>query len=269
VLSNNEVTLSTSIHTPGTYTVTVINVKDLAGNVIVPPNNTANYEYQQNTNQGASANLKIILEGAYNGFNMFTMLNDQSLLPLSQPYNTAPWNYYGPEQVSVIPADVVEWVLLEVRAETSFSTMLARRAAFLRRDGRIIDIDGSELVQFPGLPNGPYYIVVRHRNHLPVMSAIKIELTDSPPLYDFTTSQSKAYGNSPMKTLTGGKFGLCSADGNGDGKVDFIDFRYVWRNQNGSYGYLTGDFSLDGGVNIKDKNAFYRNNFGLISQVPN
>jgi len=45
-LSGRKVTLQTSVHSPGiNYTVTVINVEDLAGNPIAPPDNTADYEY--------------------------------------------------------------------------------------------------------------------------------------------------------------------------------------------------------------------------------
>jgi len=43
VLSGTQVTLTTSAHIPGAYTVTVINVTDLAGNIINPLYKTANY----------------------------------------------------------------------------------------------------------------------------------------------------------------------------------------------------------------------------------
>jgi hypothetical protein len=42
-LSGSKVTLNTSPHFPGSYLVTVINVKDVAGNPISPPDNTAEY----------------------------------------------------------------------------------------------------------------------------------------------------------------------------------------------------------------------------------
>ncbi|MCZ6702784.1 MAG: discoidin domain-containing protein [Ignavibacteria bacterium] len=43
-LSGSEVTLQTSVHSPDTYTVTIINVTDLAGNTIDPNSNSADYE---------------------------------------------------------------------------------------------------------------------------------------------------------------------------------------------------------------------------------
>ncbi len=47
---------------------------------------------------------------------MNTSINDRGSIPLSQPYNTPPWNYTGDESVISIPnADVVDWLLLELR----------------------------------------------------------------------------------------------------------------------------------------------------------
>ena len=64
---------------------------------------------------------------------------------------------------------------------------------FLKSDGTIVDTDGTSPVQFTGLSAGNYYIVIRHRNHLAIMSASAIPLSSSSALYDFTTAQSQAY----------------------------------------------------------------------------
>ncbi|NWF51393.1 MAG: discoidin domain-containing protein, partial [Ignavibacteriaceae bacterium] len=53
-LSDNKVTLITSVHQPGTYTVTVSNVKDLSGNTISGNANSAQYEMQSDPLQGLS-----------------------------------------------------------------------------------------------------------------------------------------------------------------------------------------------------------------------
>jgi len=49
-LSGSEVTLQTSVHSPGTYIVTVTNVQDPAGNTILQTANTAEYERDNTTN---------------------------------------------------------------------------------------------------------------------------------------------------------------------------------------------------------------------------
>ncbi|MBN1338239.1 MAG: right-handed parallel beta-helix repeat-containing protein, partial [Bacteroidales bacterium] len=60
--------------------------------------------------------LKAFLEGPFNGSEMNTTLNSGGHLPLSQPYNQAPWYYSGTEAVTAIPnTDVVDWVLIELR----------------------------------------------------------------------------------------------------------------------------------------------------------
>ena len=51
-LSSNIVTLTTSIHTPGSYSIIVSNVTDLSGNIIDPQYNSTIYEYEPNPNNG-------------------------------------------------------------------------------------------------------------------------------------------------------------------------------------------------------------------------
>lgn len=52
ILSGSEVILNTSSHLPGIYTVTVNNVTDLAGNIISPSANSAQYEFVQDPQTG-------------------------------------------------------------------------------------------------------------------------------------------------------------------------------------------------------------------------
>jgi hypothetical protein len=93
------------------------------------------------------ADLKVFLEGPFAGTGMNTVLYQSGHLPLTQPYNTAPWNYAGTENVAIIPsADVVDWVLLEFRdaplgaPSATPATTVERRAAFILIDGSIVDL---------------------------------------------------------------------------------------------------------------------------------
>ena len=54
----------------------------------------------------------IFLEGVFQNGKMNTELTQ---IPLNHPYNVAPWNYSGSENVSAIPSNTVDWVLLELR----------------------------------------------------------------------------------------------------------------------------------------------------------
>ncbi|HSD63950.1 MAG TPA: hypothetical protein VLB50_09120, partial [Ignavibacteriaceae bacterium] len=212
--------------------------------------------------------LKIFLEGPYYGNTMVTDLDSFALVPLTQPYNENPWNYNGNEAVDSIPPEIVDWILLELRTSPAASSVVSRRAAFVRNDGMVVDLNGDIKVTFAGVNSGSYYIVVRHRNHLSIMSKNPVEISDFPALYDFTTSQDKAYGSQPMKLLNNGKYGMYSGDGNGNGSVNTADYNTVWKKENGSIGYKEGDFDLNGGVNIVDSNAKWKPNKGKVTQVP-
>lgn len=214
-----------------------------------------------------TAKLKVFLQGPFTPGTgtMSLTLNTSRYIPLSQPYSAAPWNYNGTESVESIPAEVTDWVLLELRS--NLTTQVSRRAAFLKFDGSIVALDGVSSVDFPGVTPGSYYVVIRHRNHLAVMSATAIPLSSNSALYDFTTAQTQAYGTNPMKDL-GGVYGLYAGNGNGDGFISASDKNIIWFPQNGFSGYLKGDFNLNGFVTAGDKNLFWFPNNGLSSQVP-
>jgi hypothetical protein len=157
-------------------------------------------------------------------------------------------------------------VLVELRIGTASGTTVGKRAAFLKRDGTVVDADGSSPVSFPGLSPGNYYVVIRHRNHLAIMTASAISLSSSSALYDFTTSQSQAYGSSPMKDLGGGIYGMFTADTDGSGTVNATDRSNAWNQRNQS-DYLGTDVDLSGTVNAADRSVVW-NNRNLSTQVP-
>ena len=163
--------------------------------------------------------VKVFLEGPYNGLTMNTSLNSQGLIPHTQPYNIQPRNYVGAESVASIPPDVVDWILLDLRTGVEASSIIGRRAAFLKSDGRIVDLDGNSSVSFPGVSDGNYYLAVHHRNHLSIMSAIPLSFSNGniTTNYDFATGQDKAYGTeSDGKPLAEG-IGMIAGDANRTG----------------------------------------------------
>ena len=213
------------------------------------------------------ANIKVFLQGPYGSGSMSTALNSAGYVPLTQPYSGAPWNYSGSESVTSVPSSVVDWVLLELRTGTAASTNVAARAAFLKSDGSVVDLDGASPVSF-GIAGGSYYIVVKHRNHLAIMSASAADFTSGSASYNFTTAQSQAYGTNAMKDLGGGAFGMYAGDTNGNGQVQNDDKNDYWRIQVGTAGYKSADFNLNGQVQNDDKNDYWQFNVGLGTQVP-
>ena len=100
------------------------------------------------------------------------------------------------------------------------------------------------------------------------MSSSPVSLMTSSSNYDFTTSQSKAYGTNPMMSLASGIYGMYSGDGDANGGISSTDRNNIWRVENGSVGYLPGDYDLSGGVNSTDINLCWRLNNGIVTQVP-
>ena len=84
---------------------------------------------------GFNLELKAMLEGPVSGSVMLTPLNLGGMIPLSQPYNMLPWNYNGTESTAVVPANVVDWVLVELRDATSAAN--ATSATRIATAGRI------------------------------------------------------------------------------------------------------------------------------------
>ena len=223
-------------------------------------------------NQPLLADVKVYLQGFYSEADsaMHTGLRDSSLLPLAQPFSSAPWLYSGTEQVDSIPSGVVDWVLVKLRTSPAAGDEVAVRSGFLHRDGHIYDLDGISPLAFPGLPPGGYYLVVDHRNHLAVMSSTAHALDFVANLYDFSTAQGQAYGPDPLVVLPGGRLAMPAGDANGDNAVDTADKLSYWRNQNGTFWTYDklSDFNGDGSIDAADLNRYWRPNDGKTSQVP-
>ncbi len=222
-------------------------------------------------------NIKVILAGPYNGTDMNTDLNTLGLIPLNQPFNSntnADWYYTGTESVSSIPANVVDWVLIQIRdasdaASADNGTVVDTKAAFLLNDGSIVDLDGTSNLTFTGISySSGLFPVVWHRNHLGVISSTRMTRTGGVYTFDFTAAGS-AYSNSNAGEtyLGGGVWGLFSGDASGDGLLDAGDIT-SWANDAGSQGYFPGDMNLDSQVGNVDKNDFCVGNFGNESQIP-
>jgi hypothetical protein len=219
-----------------------------------------------------AANIKVLLEGPYSAGLMTTTLNSSGLLPLSQPYSGTPWNYPGTEAVSAFPANVTDWVLVELRTSTAGSSKVASAAGFVRKDGLITNLDGTSCLSFGSLAAGNYYLVIYHRNHIPVMSATPMQLKTNSALYDFTTGSSRVYGGANgCKLIDGGasRWGMITGDGNCDGNIYVEDYTDYWIPEFGlSNVYSIGDFSMDGVVFTDDYTDYWIPNFGKNNVLP-
>ncbi len=164
-------------------------------------------------------------------------MNSVSLANCQGFQNTAAYgSYTGTENVangfftsSPATTDMTDWVMLEIK--NSSGSIVSRRAAFVREDGKIVDLDGVSPVSFYGLSSGNYNLTIRHRNHLSIrtsslqsFTASKLGASSSVLSYDFTTGQDKAYQNPGITTNAamsqiGAVFMMWAGNSNGDNFV--------------------------------------------------
>jgi hypothetical protein len=99
---------------------------------------------------------------------------------------------------------VVDWVLLELRDAASVNVVVKRRAALLLRNGDIRDIDGASPVRFNDVAAGNYRLVVRHRNHMGIITANSYALGTIPTNIDLTSATHPVtHGVAGRKSITG------------------------------------------------------------------
>ena len=217
--------------------------------------------------------VKAFLQGPYASGSMNATLNSLGDLPTSDPYSqgeSVPAGFFSAHST------IVDWVLVGLRTGTAAATTIKTRAAFIKMNGDIVDLDGTSRVCFMGVSPGDYYIVIRHRNHLAVMSASAVSLSNTGTTYDFTTGDGSQFypgngsGAKLLESSPSNVWGMIAGDGNSDNIIDARDKNNFWRTENGtSWSYSKySDFNLDGNLDATDKNNFWRPNNGTSSQVP-
>ena len=224
---------------------------------------------------GIDLDMLVYLEGPYQEGSMVTHLKDSDLLPTSQPYSGVPWNCPGSEIVDPIPANVVDWVCVELRdaasAETADgSTWVEKQAAFILNDGSVVGLDGVSVLQFTANIYKNPYIVVWHRNHIGILSANALTEEGGTYSYDFSTSITQAHGGAAGYKIidTGsGLYGMAGGDANNDGSIGAAD-KSLWSGDAGTTGYKSSDFNLDTQVSNPDKNDIWQKNSTVSSQIP-
>jgi hypothetical protein len=156
--------------------------------------------------------VRVMLQGALLGTNDGLMRDDlrkAGIIPQVEPYTNLGFNHLaggGGETVSnlgVITNDngqnsIVDWVYVELRDINNPATVLATRAGLVQRDGDVVGMDGTTALTFSQSTAGSYYVSVRHRNHLGVMTASPIELDNSGVVVDFTSPSLDVFNTAPI-----------------------------------------------------------------------
>lgn len=142
---------------------------------------------------------------------------------------------------------IVDWVFVALRDATDPSIIIQSASALLQRDGDVVATDGVSNLQF-NLPQASYYVSVTHRNHLGILSANPITLSESTTVVDMTQNLSDVFGgNLAVTQLSNGLFALISGDVIPDGQILTTDYLDSLPDI-GLSGYLATDTNMDGQV---------------------
>jgi len=197
-----------------------------------------------------------------------------SRLQTSDPYGLGA--YYADINDPLLGAagKVVDWVKVEIWGNINAVgypctyDSLEVRALLLKPDGTIVDIDGKAPQFEP--QTSPVHIVIKHRDHLPVMSQLLPDL-NSNTNYDFSTGLTQAYRHysafdpDPM-VLTNGVYCMWAGEINDDGIIDVIDVNGVKTdNISVTYDkYIKTDIDMNGVVDYGDVSIVEKNTIFVI-----
>ena len=227
---------------------------------------------------GITLDLKAILQGPYDEDSQ--LMNDNlranNEIPLTEPFTALGFNHVngGGETTTQPVLDIVgndaivDWIFVELRDGVSPNTILATQAALLQRDGDVVDLDGTSLLEISGVDVEDVFVILRHRNHFGVKSLNALS-TDQNIVIDFSNPTTEVYGMQPMIDI-GGVKAMIAGDANNDGQVNAVDKNNYWRVENAMpFDYINtkADFNLDGIVNPVDKNGYWRVNNSKIEQL--
>ena len=125
-------------------------------------------------------------------------LRVKGLLPLTSPYSSwSPTIAANTITAPVLTATgrdaIVDWVFVELREATDSTRIVTSRAALVQRDGDIVSLDGSSPLEVRALEGTAYYVSVRHRNHLGVMTASAVLMSAAGTLVDFRQPGTATY----------------------------------------------------------------------------
>lgn len=177
----------------------------------------------------ATLSPKIVLQGAALNPNtgeeslMRDDLRVAGFIPTLSPYSENLVNAL-PSVFAVTGSNaIVDWVLVQFRNASDNTQIVASRSAFLQRDGDVVDIDGVSPLQF-NLPSGNYYIGIKHRNHLGIMSSTVIALQTNTTIVDFADASNQiTFGTNAQRAIltATGVLGMWAGNADRSGAVQY------------------------------------------------
>jgi hypothetical protein len=117
---------------------------------------------------------------------------------------------------------IVDWVFVSIRSETDSTEVIATKSALVQRDGDVVEADDGKSNLTFILPPGRYFIAIQHRNHLGIMTASALDLSQTPTIIDFTTKQTLTFGKNAQKIMTNNRTVLWAGNTNLDKRIVYV-----------------------------------------------
>lgn len=221
--------------------------------------------YDPNAAPTVAVRLKVFLEGPYDpGIDqMSTGLRANGSIPLIEPYTASGYAHVGgggeATTTAVLAANdnnaIVDWVVVELRNKNTPSQVLATRSALLQADGDVVGVDGASAVTF-FVASDQYFVAIRHRNHLGIMSAAAVALSSTAVSLDLSNGTAPLYGGGAATKVVGGRNVLFAGDVDRNGELKYTgqgnDRDPILARIGGSvptatvFGYFQEDVNMDG-----------------------
>jgi len=216
-----------------------------------------------------SVAIKVLLEGPYIERSDSMRCNYAGYFPGTETEYESPYE----DHLKCLKTDfpkfdrrVADWIYIEVwdnpphgfyyGDNSHKGNLVAATSALLLSDGTVAGLDGNKYLSFDKLPEDSYYILVKHRNHLGVLSAKKIafaagEAPKEANTIDFTEKIENAFDIEGAASLQpplincNGRLLMYGGEIVADGKINVNDYSTVLNSSKMPIGYNAGDLDFD------------------------
>ncbi|MCF6212610.1 MAG: choice-of-anchor D domain-containing protein [Flavobacteriaceae bacterium] len=218
--------------------------------------------------------LKVFLQGAFSNPTTTGLMNDNlrsNYLPTTSPYSdrrtvsSSVFNIGGTSGTGDAKDNIVDWVWVELRDSSNKNNVVLGQSALLQRDGDVVDIDGVSSLSLE-VTNGNYYVSVKHRNHLGIITSNSVYLSSTHLNLDFTTDTSLILGSSNSVKNINGVFVMIGGDYDKNGQIQNTDLTNIVLLL-GSSGYSNADLDMNGQIQNTDINNIINPNIGKGQQI--
>lgn len=207
---------------------------------------------------------RVFLQGPYNAGMMLDGLRATGNIPTTSPYMDAISCNASVFGVSGADA-IVDWVWMEIRESANGTSIVTSKSALLQADGDVVSVDGISAITVD-IPEGDYYLMISHRNHLGVRTANTINFSSGTQSIDLTGDSALIQGGiNAIADMGDGNLALFSGDFDGNGQVQNSD-KIAIEILRGASGFSNADLDMNSEVQNTDIQNILNPNIGKGEQ---